>query len=142
MEIFSLFSYNTIKTWIQGGNSRKPLGPSMHMFAAADAGILTLVMTNPLWVVKTRLCLQYMDDKHLPETLRYNGMIDAIKKIYRTEGVRGLYRVSESLFGERKKKKNGILNLNLIVFINIYRVLYLECLASHMVLFNLWCTKN
>ena len=46
-----------------------------------------------------------MDDKHLPETLRYNGMIDAIKKIYRTEGVRGLYRVSESLFGERKKKK-------------------------------------
>lgn len=90
----------------------------MHMFAAADAGILTLVMTNPLWVVKTRLCLQYMDDKHLPETLRYNGMIDAIKKIYRTEGVRGLYRVSEFLFGE--KKKNGILNLNLIVFINIY----------------------
>lgn len=102
---FSLFSYNTIKTWIQGGNSRKPLGPSMHMFAAADAGILTLVMTNPLWVVKTRLCLQYMDDKHLPETLRYNGMIDAIKKIYRTEGVRGLYRVSEFLFGEKKKKK-------------------------------------
>lgn len=108
METFSLFSYNTIKTWIQGGNSRKPLGPSMHMFAAADAGILTLVMTNPLWVVKTRLCLQYMDDKHLPETLRYNGMIDAIKKIYRTEGVRGLYRVSESLFGERKKKKWNI----------------------------------
>lgn len=109
------------------------------MFAAADAGILTLVMTNPLWVVKTRLCLQYMDDKHLPETLRYNGMIDAIKKIYRTEGVRGLYRVSGFLFG---KKNNGISNFNLIVFINIYRVLYLECLASHMVLFNLWCTKN
>lgn len=86
------YFYNTIKTWIQGGNSKKSLGPSMHMFAAADAGILTLVMTNPLWVVKTRLCLQYMDDKHLPETLRYNGMVDAIKKIYRTEGVRGLYR--------------------------------------------------
>lgn len=86
------FFYNTIKTWIQGGNSRKPLGPLMHMFAAAEAGILTLVMTNPLWVVKTRLCLQYMDDKHLPETLRYNGMMDAIKKIYRTEGVKGLYR--------------------------------------------------
>ncbi|XP_060813522.1 mitochondrial folate transporter/carrier [Bombus pascuorum] len=86
------FFYNTIKTWIQGGNSKKPLGPSLHMFAAADAGILTLLMTNPLWVVKTRLCLQYMDDKHLPETLRYNGMVDGIKKIYRTEGFRGLYR--------------------------------------------------
>ncbi|XP_076763486.1 solute carrier family 25 member 32 [Xylocopa sonorina] len=86
------FFYNNIKTWIQGGNSKMPLGPSMHMVAAAHAGILTLVITNPLWVVKTRLCLQYMDDKHLPETLRYNGMADAIKKIYRTEGFRGLYR--------------------------------------------------
>lgn len=105
-----LFSYNTIKTWIQGGNSRKPLGPSLHMFAAADAGILTLVMTNPLWVVKTRLCLQYMDDKHLPETLRYNGMVDAIKKIYRTEGFRGLYRVNEFPFSEE-----GTLDFNLIL---------------------------
>lgn len=86
------FFYNTIKGWIQGGNSRKPLGPSWHMFAAADAGILTLLMTNPLWVVKTRLCLQYMDDKNLPERLRYKGTVDAIKKIYRTEGIHGLYR--------------------------------------------------
>lgn len=71
------------------------MGPSWHMFAAADAGILTLLMTNPLWVVKTRLCLQYMDDKNLPERLRYKGTVDAIKKIYRTEGIHGLYRVND-----------------------------------------------
>lgn len=64
----------------------------MHMIAAAEAGILTLVMTNPIWVVKTRLCLQYGRDMQTPET-RYNGMIDALAKIYRQEGVRGLYRV-------------------------------------------------
>ncbi|XP_076173413.1 solute carrier family 25 member 32 [Ptiloglossa arizonensis] len=86
------FFYNTIKGWIQRGNSRKPLGPSWHMFAAADAGILTLLMTNPLWVVKTRLCLQYKDDMNLPERLRYKGTVDAITKIYRTEGIHGLYR--------------------------------------------------
>ncbi|KAG7189387.1 hypothetical protein KM043_017034 [Ampulex compressa] len=84
--------YNTIKTWIQGGNSKKPLGPSMHMLAAADAGVLTLLMTNPIWVIKTRLCLQYADDVHLAESKRYRGMLDAVKKIYRTEGVRGLYK--------------------------------------------------
>lgn len=88
-------SYNTIKTWIQGGNTKKPLGPTLHMVAAAQAGILTLVMTNPIWVVKTRLCLQYseMDKTRLPESRRYLGMMDALNKIYCNEGIRGLYKV-------------------------------------------------
>lgn len=86
------FFYNNIKTWIQGGNSKKPLGPSMHMLAAADAGLLTLLMTNPIWVVKTRLCLQYVEDKNLAECKKYKGVTDALKKIYRTEGIRGLYK--------------------------------------------------
>lgn len=88
-------SYNTIKTSIQGGNSKKPLGPSMHMFAAADAGVLTLLMTNPIWVVKTRLCLQYADDVNIAESKKYHGIADALKKIYKTEGIRGLYKASE-----------------------------------------------
>ncbi|XP_046992068.1 mitochondrial folate transporter/carrier [Schistocerca americana] len=91
---FYFLFYNTIKTWIQGGNSKKPLGPFLHMLAAAEAGILTLVMTNPIWVVKTRLCLQYseLDLSKLPDSKRYAGMMDALRKIYRTEGIRGLYR--------------------------------------------------
>lgn len=63
------------------------------MFAAADAGILTLLMTNPIWVVKTRLCLQYASDVGLSESKRYSGMVDALGKIWRTEGIRGLYKV-------------------------------------------------
>ncbi|KYQ53417.1 Mitochondrial folate transporter/carrier [Trachymyrmex zeteki] len=96
---FYFFFYNTIKTSIQGGNSKKPLGPSMHMFAAADAGVLTLLMTNPIWVVKTRLCLQYADDVNIAESKKYRGMVDALKKIYRTEGIRGLYKAIPGLFG-------------------------------------------
>ncbi|XP_071556019.1 solute carrier family 25 member 32 [Temnothorax nylanderi] len=97
---FYFFFYNTIKTSIQGGNSKKPLGPSMHMFAAADAGVLTLLMTNPIWVVKTRLCLQYADDVKLAESKKYRGMVDALKKIYKTEGIRGLYKgLVPGLFG-------------------------------------------
>ncbi|CAL1681746.1 unnamed protein product [Lasius platythorax] len=97
---FYFFFYNTIKTSIQGGNSKKPLGPSMHMFAAADAGVLTLLMTNPIWVVKTRLCLQYAEDVNMAESKRYRGMIDALKKIYKTEGIRGLYKgLVPGLFG-------------------------------------------
>ncbi|RXG70525.1 putative mitochondrial carrier C27B12.09c [Armadillidium vulgare] len=87
-------SYNTIKTWYQGGNAKIHLGPTLHMIAAAEAGILTLVITNPIWVVKTRLCLQFesgvsqvQSDPH-----RYKGMVDAFVKTYRYEGVRGLYK--------------------------------------------------
>ncbi|XP_076237838.1 solute carrier family 25 member 32 isoform X2 [Calliopsis andreniformis] len=87
------FFYDAIKSKIQGGNTKKALGPYWHMFAAADAGILTLLMTNPFWVVKTRLCLQYVgDEKRLPEKLLYKGTLDAIRKIYKSEGIYGLYR--------------------------------------------------
>lgn len=67
----------------------------MHMIAAAEAGILTLVMTNPIWVVKTRLCLQYESET---SHNRYNGMMDGLAKIYRIEGIRGLYRVRKIIF--------------------------------------------
>ena len=70
----------------------------MHMVAAAEAGILTLVMTNPIWVIKTRLCLQYDSCRSTAvaenSMTKYTGMVDAFSKIYQTEGVRGLYRVS------------------------------------------------
>ena len=37
------------------------------MLAAAEAGVFTLVITNPMWVAKTRLCLQY--DRYTKGTL-------------------------------------------------------------------------
>ncbi|CAO1315416.1 unnamed protein product [Diamesa hyperborea] len=88
---FYFLFYNTIKTWIQGGNTTQALGPALHMLAASEAGILTLLMTNPIWVVKTRLCLQYDNVKDTNCDKRYRGMIDGLMKIYKTEGVRGLY---------------------------------------------------
>lgn len=62
------------------------------MLAAAEAGICTLVLTNPIWVVKTRLCLQLNNDALPGDNRSYKGMIDGLTKIYKTEGVKGLYR--------------------------------------------------
>lgn len=92
-QCFVHFSYNSIKTWIQAGDSSYPLGAKLHMLAAAEAGILTLLATNPIWVVKTRLCLQYGTET-TPSSKSYKGTVDALLKIYKTEGVRGFYRVS------------------------------------------------
>lgn len=59
-------------------------------------GAVTLCLTNPIWVTKTRLVLQYSAD---PSKKQYKGMMDALVKIYRHEGIAGLYRVQESFYG-------------------------------------------
>ncbi|KNE71002.1 hypothetical protein AMAG_15262 [Allomyces macrogynus ATCC 38327] len=65
-----------------------------HLVAAAEAGALTCLATNPIWLVKTRMCLQS------PTAPQYNGLFDALTQIARTEGLRGLYRgLTPALFG-------------------------------------------
>ncbi|KAK3595657.1 hypothetical protein CHS0354_026875 [Potamilus streckersoni] len=86
------FFYNNIKTWMQGGDAKYALGPGKHIVAASEAGLLTLILTNPLWVAKTRLCLQYESAGTTSKGVYYNGTVDALLKIYRMEGVRGLYK--------------------------------------------------
>lgn len=64
-----------------------------HMFLFL--GLLTLVLTNPIWVVKTRLCLQYEANATSVKSEKYySGMADALFKIYKQEGFRGYYKVS------------------------------------------------
>ncbi|XP_053874366.1 mitochondrial folate transporter/carrier isoform X2 [Malaclemys terrapin pileata] len=53
--------------------------------------VMTLCITNPIWVTKTRLVLQY--DAGIDSSKRqYKGMFDALIKIYKLEGIRGLYK--------------------------------------------------
>lgn len=51
------------------------------------AGILML--TNPIWVAKTRLCLQYENVR-----TKYRGLLDCVSTVARKEGITALYRVS------------------------------------------------
>lgn len=41
-----------------------------------------------------RLCLQYGQETNMYSNKEYIGMIDALKKIYKVEGMRGLYKVT------------------------------------------------
>ncbi|KAM8847123.1 solute carrier family 25 member 32-like [Synchiropus picturatus] len=82
------FFYNAIKAHVKEGRQSE-LSATEHLVSAAEAGIMTLTITNPIWVTKTRLVLQYSSD---PSTKQYKGMLDALVKIYRNEGVPGLYK--------------------------------------------------
>lgn len=86
------FSYNILKAWMQK-DSDEPLGAEKHLIAGTVAGIGTLSVTNPIWVVKTRLCLQYSDPLAAKtQTPQYKGVFDALLKLWRHEGLRGLYK--------------------------------------------------
>ncbi|KAG7458099.1 hypothetical protein MATL_G00234520 [Megalops atlanticus] len=85
---FYFFFYNAIKAFNKEGRQSE-LSAAEHLVSAAQAGVLTLCLTNPVWVTKTRLVLQYNAD---PSRKQYKGMLDALRKIYRHEGIPGLYR--------------------------------------------------
>ncbi|XP_075262180.1 solute carrier family 25 member 32-like [Convolutriloba macropyga] len=82
----------------KNGTSVKSLSPGMHMLSAAQSGAVTLALTNPIWVTKTRLCLQYESNHAASESLLkprsqvlYRGFVDCLVKTYKLEGIRGLY---------------------------------------------------
>ena len=69
------------------------------MMAATEAGVVTTVLTNPIWVVKTRLQLQRggglgdaASEAAKSGEKRYAGFVDALATIARKEGLRGLYK--------------------------------------------------
>lgn len=73
----------------------------VHVTAATFAGIATGTVTNPIWVVKTRMQLSASETRTAASSLlenkaRQSGLLGesllVIKKIAREEGVRGFYK--------------------------------------------------
>jgi solute carrier family 25 folate transporter 32 len=65
------------------------------MLAAAQAAALVALLTNPVWVAKTRLQLQRREPGGAPTPAgaqqRYSGLGDCLLRTAREEGLRGLY---------------------------------------------------
>nr|XP_060618569.1 solute carrier family 25 member 36-A-like [Anolis sagrei ordinatus] len=64
-----------------------PESKKVHMLSAACAGVTSATLTNPIWLVKTRMQLE----ARARGESRANGLQCAMR-VYYTEGLRGFYR--------------------------------------------------
>ncbi|XP_020104635.1 folate transporter 1, chloroplastic isoform X1 [Ananas comosus] len=81
------FFYSRAKQRYHKGDNDK-LSPGHHLASAAEAGALVCLITNPIWLVKTRLQLQTPKHHSRP----YAGFSDALRTILKEEGLSALYR--------------------------------------------------
>ncbi|CAF1371609.1 unnamed protein product [Adineta ricciae] len=90
-----LFLYNTVD--ILNNKERQNVTLKDRLVYSTVAGVTTISITNPIWVLKTRMCLQYADYR---KDTYYKNMFDCIRKIYRSEGIKAFYKgLTPGIFG-------------------------------------------
>ncbi|KAG9768975.1 Mitochondrial FAD carrier protein FLX1 [Exophiala dermatitidis] len=80
---------------VRGYQPGQQLSSVEYLTASALSGGLSAILTNPIWVVKTRML-----STSATQTGAYPSMIAGLRSIYRTEGVRGFFHgMTPSLVG-------------------------------------------
>ncbi|EPQ27244.1 uncharacterized protein PFL1_05167 [Pseudozyma flocculosa PF-1] len=100
-----------LPTGLDSDGQKQQLSAGQHLLAASESGAVTALMTNPIWVVKTRMFTTPASSlanattsaatdggRAAPEV--YRGLWHGLTSIARNEGIRGLYKgAGLALFG-------------------------------------------
>lgn len=92
----NFWTYNAVKGHLLSAGYAE--GPLLHMAGGITAGVTTVTVVNPIWVIKTRLQLQGIQSKEAAASMAagggvaYRGSLHALRQILREEGVGGLYK--------------------------------------------------
>ncbi len=104
------YAYNAAKRRYRQRLDSQQLQPHQNMLSALEAGAIVCMVTNPIWVIKTRLQLQQQAalraSIHISPVVKaappvgqtarqvvpYAGFVDAVRSIARQEGLGGFYK--------------------------------------------------
>ncbi|ODV61479.1 Rim2p [Ascoidea rubescens DSM 1968] len=93
----NFFTYGLTKDFIKTNFNNSQEATWIHLLSAANAGIWTSTLTNPIWLIKTRLQL---DQKSSSLQREYRNSYDCFRKVMKLEGIKGLYKgLSASYLG-------------------------------------------
>ncbi|KAK9475951.1 mitochondrial carrier domain-containing protein [Lipomyces japonicus] len=79
--------YETIKQELNIYYGAQGLGSIDYLASAMASGSITVLLTNPVWVIKTRML-----STSSTHDGAYKSMVDGFLTIHRHEGIRGFYR--------------------------------------------------
>jgi solute carrier family 25 folate transporter 32 len=88
-----MFGYNLARNTLTAAvpsNSAKAQSASINFVSAAAAGVISATLTNPIWLIKTRLQLQVSSGSD--KAVRYKGVMHCARCIVAEEGFTGLFR--------------------------------------------------
>jgi len=120
----------------RGYDAKTPLTSLDYLSASAASGILSAILTNPIWVLKTRML-----STSATQQGAYPSMISGLRSIWKGEGYRGLFHglvptlagvshgalyfvAYEKLKAERRRSKNDatLTNLDTILTSSLSKV--------------------
>ena len=77
--------YERSKLWFGGKGVLTKGSNQLHLISAFVGGLTATTLTNPIWVLKTKL--QISSDK-----MKRRGVVNLVRQIFRTEGPKGFMR--------------------------------------------------
>lgn len=98
------FLYNGLKNYHISRNpsDSQQLTALNYSVYATLASVTAICITNPLFLIKTRMCLQYANETntHTQKVVKYKNSLECLKVLYRSDGIAGLYKgIVPGLFG-------------------------------------------
>merc|ERR1711990_545154 len=94
--MYSYFwSHDTIKKAILGMTGSEELNAVGDLAAGYLAGLVTAVLTEPIWMINTRLMLQKRAKAKAEDSDKkdhYDGVFDCAQKVYSKEGLKAFLK--------------------------------------------------
>lgn len=109
----NFFTYGASKDFLAASFNNSQETTYIHLLSGINAGFVTSTVTNPIWLIKTRLQLDRSKGKH------YTSSWHCLRQVVRTEGITSLYRgLTASYLGGIESTLQWVLYEQMKSFIN------------------------